>query len=77
LNFLSLPVSLTLICCGVRFIHRNKVDVPMYIPPKPTKETKPAKAKKSKKKKGDKGDGAVDGEEVSPESVHADEGASS
>ena len=48
LRVLSLPLEIGLCILGIRFVLRNKVDVPKWVKPKPKKEKKKDKAKKKK-----------------------------
>ena len=60
LRVISLPLEIGLCIVGIRFVLRNKVDVPKY--QKPGKEKSEKKKKKSKKGKGKKGEEGEDGE---------------
>ena len=72
LRVISLPLEIGLCILGIRFVLRNKVDVPKYVKAKEVKEDK----KKAKKKKGS-GDKNEDlkGEEDDDEEERPDDDA--
>lgn len=68
LRVLSLPLEIGLCFLGIRFVLRNKVDVPQYVKPKPKKaKKKDSDAAKAVNSQGDEAgeddDEATDGDE--------------
>ena len=61
---ISLPLEIGLCILGIRFILRNKVDVPKWDQPTTKNEKKNKKNKKKSSKKGDKGGEGEDDDET-------------
>ena len=72
LRVISLPLEIGLCILGIRFILRNKVDVPKWDKPTIKGEKKNKKNKKKSRKKGDKG-GEGDDDDETDERADEDE----
>lgn len=74
LRVLSLPLEIGLCFLGIRFVLRNKVDVPKWVKPKVKKESKKDKERKEKARAaGEEGDDdALSDDEDDEETGNAD-----